>query len=114
MAANEPLYKAYLLKEELRHFWKLPDEEAGKAFLDQWTAEARATGNQHFAKPADTLDTHRAGLLAYFRHWISTAKLEGTNNKIKVLKRQAYGFRDMAFFKLRLYFLHERSIMMPG
>ena len=40
--------------------------------------------------------------------------MEGTNNKIKVLKRQAYGFRDMAFFKLRLYFLHERSLMRPG
>jgi len=114
MAVNEPLYKVYLLKEDLRTFWKLPDEAAGKAFLDRWTSEARATGNKHFAKLADTLDAHRSGLLAYFRYWISTAKLEGTNNKIKVLKRQAYGFRDMAFFKLRLYFLHERSIMMPG
>ena len=114
MAANEPLYKVYLLKEELRTFWRQPNEEAGKAFLDRWTAEARATGNKHFAKLAKTLDDHRPGLLAYFRHWISTAKMEGTNNKIKVLKRQAYGFRDMAFFKLRLYFLHERSIMMPG
>ena len=114
MAANEPLYKAYLLKEELRHFWRLPDEEAGKAFLDQWTADARALGNKHFAKLANTLDAHRPGLLAYFAHRISTARLEGTNNKIKVLKRQAYGFRDMEFFKLRLYFLHERSIQMPG
>ena len=102
------------LKEDLRTFWRLPNEAAGKAFLDRWTSEARATGNKHFAKLADTLDAHRPGLLAYFRHWITTAKMEGTNNKIKVLKRQAYGFRDMAFFKLRLYFLHERSIMMPG
>lgn len=114
MATNEPLYQVYLLKEDLRTFWRLPNEAAGKAFLDRWTSEARATGNKHFAKLAETLDTHRPGLLAYFKHWISTAKLEGTNNKIKVLKRQAYGFRDMAFFKLRLYFLHERSIMMPG
>jgi hypothetical protein len=40
--------------------------------------------------------------------------MEGLNNKIKVLKRQAYGFRNMAFFKLRLYFLHETSVLMPG
>jgi transposase len=60
------------------------------------------------------LDSHRAGLLAYFRHRISTGPLEGLNNKIKVLKRQAYGFRDMAFFKLRLYFLHETPLMLPG
>lgn len=95
-------------------FWNLPDAEAGKAFLDQWTQEARTLGNRHFAKLADTLDSHRPGLLAYFRHRISTGPLEGLNNKIKVLKRQAYGFRDMAFFKLRLYFLHETPLMIAG
>lgn len=114
MAANEPLYQAYLLKEDLRMFWNLPDERAGAAFLDQWIEEARSLGNRHFTKLAATLDAHRPGLLAYFRHRISTGPLEGLNNKIKVLKRQAYGFRDMAFFKLRLYFLHETPLMLPG
>ena len=114
MELNEPLYKAYLLKEDLRMFWSLPDAEAGKAFLDEWTAEARALGNRHFMRLADTLNSHRPGLLAYFKHRISTGPLEGLNNKIKVLKRQAYGYRDMAFFKLRHYFLHETSVLMPG
>lgn len=114
MAVNEPLYQAYLLKEDLRMFWNLPDAAAGTAFLDQWTKEARGLGNRHFAKLADTLNAHRSGLLAYFKHRISTGPLEGLNNKIKVLKRQAYGFRDMAFFKLRLYFLHETPLMMTG
>jgi len=45
--------------------------------------------------------------VAYFRHRISTGPLEGLNNKIKVLKRIAYGFRDIEYFKLRLFFLHE-------
>ncbi len=114
MALNEPLYKAYLLKEDLRMFWSLPDAKAGETFLIEWTAEARALGNRHFIRLADTLDSHRPGLLAYFKHRISTGPMEGLNNKIKVLKRQAYGFRDMAFFKLRLYFLHETSVLMPG
>jgi len=114
METNEPLYAAYMLKEDLRMFWSLPTAEAGKAFLDDWIRVARGLGNRHFAKLADTLDSHRAGLLAYFKHRISTGPLEGLNNKIKVLKRQAYGFRDMAFFKLRLYFLHETSILLPG
>lgn len=114
MAANEPLYQAYLLKEDLRMFWSLPNPEAGSAFLDQWIEEARNLGNRHFTKLAATLDTHRAGLLAYFKHRLSTGPLEGLNNKIKVLKRQAYGFRDMEFFKLRLYFLHETPLMLPG
>jgi transposase len=114
METNEPLYAAYMLKEDLRMFWSLPDAEAGKAFLDDWIKVARALGNPHFAKLANTLDSHRGGLLSYFKHRISTGPLEGLNNKIKVLKRQAYGFRDMAFFKLRLYFLHETSVLMPG
>jgi transposase len=114
METNEPLYAAYMLKEDLRMFWNLPDAEAGKTFLDGWTEVARALDNRHFAKLADTLDSHRAGLLSYFKHRISTGPLEGLNNKIKVLKRQAYGFRDMAFFKLRLYFLHETPLMIAG
>ncbi len=114
MEANEPLYQAYLLKEDLRQFWSLPDAEAGSAFLDDWTAEARALGHVHFARLANTLDAHRPGLLAYFRHRISTGPLEGLNNKVKVLKRQAYGFRDMEYFKLRLYFLHETPLMLTG
>jgi transposase len=40
--------------------------------------------------------------------------LEGMNNKVKVLKRQAYGFRDEEYFKLRLYFLHESTPAFPG
>jgi transposase len=114
MEANEPLYQAYLLKEDLRQFWSLPDAAAGSAFLDNWTAEARATGIVHFARLAKTLDAHRPGLLAYFRHRISTGPLEGLNNKVKVLKRQAYGFRDMEYFKLRLYFLHETPLSLTG
>ncbi len=73
-----------------------------------WITQAKAIDNSHFAKLADTLDRHRPGLFSYFRHRISSGPLEGLNNKIKVLKRTAYGFRDMDYFKLRLFFLHDR------
>ena len=107
MEINEPLYQAYLLKEEIRHFWNLPDSAAGNAFLDAWIEQACSIGNQFFARLARTLHRHRPGLLDYFKHRISTGPLEGLNNKIKVLKRRAYGFRDMDYFKLNLYFIHE-------
>jgi len=58
-------------------------------------------------KFAQTLDSHREGILAYFDFPISTGPLEGTNNKIKTLQKQAYGFRDMDFFKQKIYALHE-------
>ena len=85
----------------------MPDRETGDAFLDAWVDEARATGLKHFTKLAKTVQQHRDQLLTYFKHRISTGPLEGLNNKITVLKRQAYGFRDMEYFKLRLYFIHE-------
>jgi transposase len=107
MEMNLPLYQAYLLKEDLRMFFNCPNLDPAQSFLDSWLQQARALGNKHFAKLADTLDSHRPGLLAYFRHRITTGPLEGLNNKIKVLKRQAYGFRDNEYFKLRLYFLHD-------
>jgi hypothetical protein len=59
-------------------------------------------------------EAHRHGLLSYFDHRISTGPLEGVNNKIKVLKRQAYGFRDIEYFKLRLAFLHESTPAFAG
>ena len=42
-----------------------------------------------------------------FIHPFTTGMIEGINNKIKLLKRQAYGFRDMEYFTLRIYALHE-------
>ena len=110
MEFNEPLYRVYLLKEQLRIFWNQPDRKAGKSFLDLWIAQAKATENNHFVRLAKTLDEHRQALLSYFEHRISTGPLEGMNNKIKVLKRQTYGLRDMEYFKLRLLFLHEPTV----
>ena len=52
--------------------------------------------------------------MAWYDHPISTGPLEGLNNKIKVLKRAAYGYRDMEFFGLRLLFLHETAFQLSG
>jgi transposase len=61
-----------------------------------------------------TLETNRDGILAYFDFPISTGPLEGTNNKIKTLQKQAYGFRDMEFFKLKILALHETKYALTG
>ena len=114
MECNEPLYQAYLLKEELRWFWNLPTAALGDEFLETWAKEAYATGLRQFRKLADSLLRHKEGLLSYFAHRITTGPLEGLNNKIKVLKRQAYGFRDKEYFRLRLYSLHNDTPAFAG
>jgi transposase len=111
---NQPLFKTYLLKEDLRRFWRCPDRKVAKKFLGAWIARALATRLKHFVHLAKSLRVHRNELLAYFDHRISTGPLEGVNNKIKVLKRQAYGFRDMEYLKLRLAFIHESTPAFTG
>jgi transposase len=62
----------------------------------------------------DHLCAHRTGLLAWYEDPISTGPLEGTNNKIKTMKRQAYGLRDTEFLKLKIMALHETKYALVG
>jgi transposase len=75
---------------------------------------AEASGIKVLRQMARTLTAHSAGLLAYYDYPISTGPLEGTNNKIKTLKRQAYGFRDQEFFKLKILAIHEARYALVG
>lgn len=114
LQVNEPLFKAYVLKEQFHLFWEQKTLKEAWIFLDQWISDAIDQGISKLKKMAKTLDNHRIGLLNYFKHRISNAAAEGINNKIKTMKRQAYGFRDMEYFKLRLYHLHEQRYAFVG
>jgi transposase len=107
LAVNEPLSKGYYLKEKLRLLWDEPTLESGELLLKEWCEEAAASGVRELKRMAKTIASHRSGLLAYFDHRISSGQLEGINNKIKTLKRMAYGYRDDEFFKLKILALHE-------
>lgn len=111
---NKPLATAYYLKEDLRQLWQQQNKDSAAAFLDDWIARARSSGIKILDNFAGTLERHCAGILAYYDYPISTGPLEGTNNKIKTLQKQAYGFRDMEFFKLKIYALHETKYALVG
>lgn len=111
---NQSLAVAYYLKEDLRQFWEQPDRRAAAAFLKDWCARARASGIRILQKFAETLQGHRTGLLAWYYEPISTGPLEGTNNKIKLLQRRAYGYRDLELFKLRILSLHTTRYELVG
>jgi transposase len=114
LAINDTLQRVYLLKEDLRLFWKQRSKRAAKKFVKQWIVEARAMGNPHVTRFANTVEEHIAPILAWYDHPITTGPLEGINNKIKVLKRAAYGYRDTSFFALRLLFIHETAFNLSG
>lgn len=111
---NKPLATAYYMKEDLRQLWAQPDKETAERFLQDWVQRARASAISMLMRFANTLLAHRTGILAYYDFPISTGPLEGTNNKIKTMKRQAYGFRDKLFFKLKIMAIHEAKYALVG
>lgn len=111
---NRPLATAYYMKEELRLFWEQEDKSAAAALILDWLRRAESSGITLLKKFAHTIAAHRQGVLAWYDDKISTGPLEGTNNKIKTIKRQAYGFRDTEFLKLKILGLHETKYALVG
>ncbi len=111
---NEPLSQAWYLKEELSLLWEQESYAAMNRFLHQWCEQANQTGVRQLQQMAKTLQVHRSGILNWWRHPINNGRMEGTNNKIKTLNRQAYGYRDEDFFILKLLGLHESRYKLTG
>jgi transposase len=111
---NQPLATAYYMKEDLRQLWSQRNWVQAFYFLADWIARARVSGIGMLEKVADTLEAHKEGILAYYDYPISTGPLEGTNNKIKTMKRQAYGFRDREFLKLKIMGIHLTKYALVG
>ena len=111
---NEPLAVAYYMKEDLRQIWLQESKHLAQLFLRDWLARARASGIRMLEQFADTLEEHQDGILNYYDYPISTGPLEGTNTKIQLVKRQAYGFRDHEFLKLKILGIHETKYALVG
>jgi transposase len=114
LALNKPLATAYYMKDDLRRFWEQPGKRFATTFLDGWIRRAEASGIKMLQQMGRTLAAHRSGLLAYYDAMITSGPMEGTNNKIKTMKRQAYGFRDQEFFKLKILAIHETKYALVG
>ena len=110
LAMNKPLSQAYYLKEQLREIWTQVNKNEAESVLLDWVKQAKESKVPQLIKMDATIMAHRTGILAWYDCHISTGKVEGINNKIKVMKRTAYGFRDERYFELRLYALHDCRI----
>ena len=110
LKTNEPLFKAYYLKEDLDQIWQQPTKEEGETQLKYWCKQAQESKLPAMMKAANTLMAKRTGILAWYDCKTTNAILEGTNNKVKVLKRKAYGYRDDEYFKLLLLGMKDETI----
>jgi len=77
------------------------DQKTGREIHGRLDRTSQSIGHRHAEEVRQNLASHWDGILAYYDYRISTGPLEGTNNKIKTMKRQAYGYRDNEFFKLK-------------
>jgi len=114
LTLNQPLAAAYYMKEDLRQVWKQTDKKTARKFLTDWVWRAGRSGISMLQKMAKTIAVHSFGILAYYDYPISTGPLEGLNNKIKTMKRKAYGFRDKEFFKLKIMDCHRAKYALVG
>ncbi len=90
---NARLYRAYLLKEQLRQIYRLP-AAAAERLLDRWLAWARRCRLPSFVKLAKTITGQRDGILAAIRHGLSNARIEQVNTQIRLIARRAFGFHS--------------------
>jgi transposase len=91
---NERLYRAYLLKEQLRLVFHEPDSAAAIALRDGWLSWARRCRIASFVKLAKTISDHSAGIAATLTHRLSNARVEAINTTLRLITRRAYGFHS--------------------
>jgi len=94
--ANQALYRAFLLKEELRLLYQLDDPRLAPAHLTSWLAWASRSRLIPFIKLARTIRRHRAGILAAIRLGLSNGRLEGLNSRIRLISHRSFGFHSAA------------------
>ena len=100
---NEVLNTVMILKDQLKHIWSYRSRTWAEKALNHWCDLARSLNNRSLNSFAKMLERHSYGILSHCDYPIHTGKLEGVNNKIKVIKRKAYGFHDLRYFTLKIY-----------
>jgi len=103
-ATFKELGEAYMMKEALRSIYKTAqDSSQAETALMTWCETARLLDSKPLKTMANTIQTHLDGILGYWIFGVSSAAMEGFNNKIRHLISQAYGYHDEEYFKLKIF-----------
>lgn len=102
MEANEPLATVYVLKEQLKELWRCRSVWEAFRLWRLWWRSCQQSGLSPLLAFARKLLPYLRGILASAKYPLNTSVLEGMNNKIKVIKRMAYGYRDTEYFFLKI------------
>ncbi len=99
---NKKLYTTYLLKEQILDIFDETNEQTAIKRLNRWLKNIEKAGLEEFQKSAKRIKKYIYGIINYFKYQLTNAQSEGFNNKINIIKRRAYGFRDLEYFKLKI------------
>ena len=102
LQANQPLMTVYLLKDQLKELWYAPSEAEAKQRWEDWFGMAMSSDLAPLQQYARRLAGYVDGIISSALYRMNTSVLEGMNNKIKVIKRMAYGYRDNNYFFLKI------------
>lgn len=102
LAANQALMTVYIMKASLKALWSIQSPWAWRRAWKDWLAQARESGIDPLVRFAKRLSAYWRGILSRVRWPMHTGQLEGINNRIKVMKRMAYGYRDSSYFFLKI------------
>ena len=99
---NQPLMVVYLMKSQLKELWYARTERAARWRWTRWFNMAQASGLAPLIRFARLLKPYAEGIISSATYRLNTSVLEGMNNRIKVIKRMAYGYRDSDYFFLKI------------
>ena len=106
LESNERIQAAYVFREMLQSALACKDEKVMRKSLLKFISVIKASGIPELEKVWKMLEKRMDGIVTHARYHISNGPVEGTNNMIKTLRRQAYGYRDTRYFFLKIW---ERS-----
>lgn len=102
LAANRSLFVVYVLRDALKELWAYRHAGYAAKAWRSWYRKALRSRIEPLRRFARNLRPYLPGILAHCQYPLGTNLIEGINNKIKVIKRMAYGFRDDAYFFLKI------------
>lgn len=102
LAENKSIAKAYIMRDELKQIWRATSTNEATQRWNAWYRKAVYSKIKPLVKFAKALKNYLHGIISHAVYNIHTSVIEGINNKIKVIKRRAYGYRDDEYFFLKL------------
>lgn len=102
MAVNSELAAAYILKEEFRWVFTAKNRASGERRLTKWKKQATESGIPELIAVVKTIERRREGVMNFFEYQVANGMAEGFNNVVGTIKKQAYGFHDRDYLKLKI------------